>query len=84
MAQVDREKLPLALKGASETVRKMFLQCMSKRAGSILLEEISALGPVRVKDADAAQVEIVGIIKNMANAGEIDLAENGGNDEIIP
>ncbi|GBQ30049.1 flagellar motor switch protein FliG [Acetobacter fabarum] len=84
VAQVDREKLPLALKGASETVRKMFLQCMSKRAGSILLEEISALGPVRVKDADAAQVDIVTIIKNMANAGEIDLTENGGNDEIIP
>ena len=84
VAQVDREKLPLALKGASETVRKMFLQCMSKRAGSILLEEIRALGPVRVKDADAAQVEIVTVIKNMANAGEIDLAENGGNDEIIP
>ncbi|GAB6969133.1 flagellar motor switch protein FliG [Komagataeibacter kakiaceti JCM 25156] len=82
--EVNREKLPLALKGASETVRKMFLQCMSKRAGNILLEEIEALGPVRVKDADAAQTEIVATIKNMANAGEIDLAENGGNDEIIP
>ncbi|GBQ79960.1 flagellar motor switch protein G [Gluconacetobacter johannae DSM 13595] len=82
--EIDRDKLPLALKGASETVRKMFLQCMSKRAGSILLEEIEALGPVRVRDADAAQTDIVGTIKNMANAGEIDLTESGGNDEIIP
>jgi flagellar motor switch protein FliG len=84
VSEIDREKLPLALKGASETVRNMFLQCMSKRAGSILMEEISALGPVRVKDADTAQSEIVATIKNMANAGEIDLAENGNNDEIIP
>ncbi|MFT8655630.1 MAG: flagellar motor switch protein FliG [Acetobacter papayae] len=84
VGEIDREKLPLALKGASETVRNMFLQCMSKRAGSILMEEISALGPVRVKDADTAQSEIVATIKNMANAGEIDLTESGGNDEIIP
>jgi flagellar motor switch protein FliG len=84
VGEIDRDKLPLALKGASETVRKMFLQCMSKRAGSILVEEIAALGPVRVRDADGAQMEIVATIKRMANAGVIDLTENGGNDELIP
>lgn len=84
VAQIDREKLPLALKGAAETERKLFLQCMSKRAGSILLEEIAALGPVRLKDVDAAQADIVATIKTMANAGEIDLTDNNGNDEIIP
>lgn len=84
VAQIDREKLPLALKGAAETERKLFLQCMSKRAGSILLEEIAALGPVRLKDVDAAQADIVATIKTMANAGEIDLTDNSGNDEIIP
>ncbi len=82
--EIDREKLPLALKGASDTIRKLFLQCMSKRAGSMLLEEVASLGPVRVKDVEAAQTEIVLTIKNLANAGEIDLTESGGNDEIIP
>ncbi|MBB2203616.1 flagellar motor switch protein FliG [Gluconacetobacter takamatsuzukensis] len=82
--QIDREKLPLALKGASDTERKLFLQCMTKRAGSILLEEISSLGPVRVKDVETAQAEIVATIKNMANAGEIDLTDSAGGDEIIP
>ncbi|MBB2158615.1 flagellar motor switch protein FliG [Gluconacetobacter sacchari] len=82
--EIDREKLPLALKGASDTIRKLFLQCMSKRAGSMLIEEIAALGPVRVKDVEAAQVEIVATIKNLANVGEIDLTDSAGNDEIIP
>lgn len=81
--EIDMEKLPLALKGASQTVREMFLECMSKRAGKILIEEISALGPVRVRDADAAQMEIVITIKNMANAGEIDLGPSDNDDEMI-
>ncbi|MBR2124769.1 MAG: flagellar motor switch protein FliG [Acetobacter sp.] len=83
MAQIDRDKLPIALKGASENIRSMFLQCMSKRAGNILLEEIRSLGPVRVKDVDTAQSEIVTAIKNMANAGEIDLSSSDSNDEVI-
>lgn len=82
--EIDREKLPLALKGASDSIRKLFLQCMSKRAGGILLEEIASLGPVRVRDVETAQGEIVGMIKNLANNGEIDLTESAGNDEIIP
>ena len=56
---------------------------MSKRAGKILLEEITALGPVRVRDADAAQMEIVITIKNMANSGEIDLGPSDNDDEMI-
>ena len=56
---------------------------MSKRAGNILLEEIRALGPVRVKDVDTAQSEIVTTIKDMANAGEIDLSSSDSNDEVI-
>lgn len=83
VTQIDREKLPLALKGASRTVRDMFLQCMSKRAGGILSEEIESLGPIRVKDADSAQQSIVNTIKDMAASGEVDLNESD-NDEIIP
>ncbi len=81
--EIDRERLPLALKGASDSERKLFLQCMSKRAGNILIEEIASLGPVRVKDVEAAQAEIVLTIKNLANAGEIDLNDTAGGEEFI-
>lgn len=79
----DRSQLPLALKGASETVRGMFLKCMSKRAGGLLLEEIESLGPVRVRDVDAARASIIVLIKSLANDGEIELLSSDGADEFI-
>ncbi|GAB6853234.1 flagellar motor switch protein FliG [Asaia astilbis] len=81
--EIDREKLPVALKGASDSERKLFLQCMSKRAGNILLEEIASLGPVRVRDVEVAQAEIVMTIKNLVNSGEIDMNDASGGEEFI-
>jgi len=81
--EMDRDRLPIALKGATDSERKLFLQCMSKRAGNILLEEIASLGPVRVKEVEAAQAEIVMTIKNLVNAGEIDISDSSGTDEFI-
>ncbi|MCE0745032.1 flagellar motor switch protein FliG [Acetobacter sicerae] len=83
MRDIDREKLPLALKGASEDIRKLFLSSMTSRAGKILEDEISAMGPVRIKDVDAAQSEIVNIAKNLANQGEIDLNPGSDNNEML-
>ena len=56
-ALVEKEKLPLALKGASETLRDLFFANMSERAGKMLREEIAALGPVRLRDVDEAQAD---------------------------
>lgn len=83
MRDINREKLPLALKGASEEIRNLFLSSMTTRAGKILQDEIASLGPVRVKDVDAAQMEIVGVIKNLANQGEIDTSPSSGTNEIL-
>ncbi|MFT8720716.1 flagellar motor switch protein FliG [Acetobacter sp.] len=84
MRDIDRERLPLALKGASEELRKLFLSSMTARAGKILEEEISSLGPVRVKDVDAAQAEIVSLVKDLANQGEIDLNPGSDTNEMLP
>ncbi|MBO1361394.1 flagellar motor switch protein FliG [Acetobacter sacchari] len=83
MRDADRERLPLALKGASEDIRKLFLSAMTGRAGKILQDEIQSLGPVRVKDVDAAQAEIVATVKMLANQGEIDITPASGNNEVI-
>ncbi len=56
---------------------------MSERAARMLREEIAALGPVRLRDVDEAQAAIVALAKEMANRGEIRLAD-GRDDEIIP
>ncbi|WP_332363339.1 MULTISPECIES: flagellar motor switch protein FliG [Asaia] len=81
--EIDRDRLPIALKGASDSERKLFLQCMSKRAGNILLEEIASLGAVRVRDVEAAQAEIVLTIKNLVNSGEIDMNTAADGEEFI-
>ena len=52
---VERDKLPIALKGASEKLRDLFFKSMSERAGKMLKDDIAALGPVRLRDVDEAQ-----------------------------
>jgi flagellar motor switch protein FliG len=81
MRSVDKEKLPLALKGASEKLRDMFLQSLTERAGKMLLEDIAALGPVKLRDVDEAQAAIVLAAKELAQSGELDIG--GGKDEEI-
>jgi flagellar motor switch protein FliG len=79
----DKSDLTLALKGASDELRNLFIGNMSERAAKLLREEMSALGPVRLKDVDAAQSRMVTLARDLAERGEIMLAEGGGDDELI-
>lgn len=81
---VEKDKLGLALKGASESLREMFFTNMSERAAKIMREDMESMGPVRLKDVDAAQMMMVQIAKDLAAKGEIMLAGAGGaDDELI-
>jgi flagellar motor switch protein FliG len=71
----DREKLPLALKGASERIRDLFFSNLSERAGKMLRDDIAALGPVKIKDVDEAQASVVALAKEMAASGQIEIGE---------
>jgi len=73
---VEKDKLPLALKGASEKLRELFFGNMSERAGKMLREEIEMLGPVRLRDVDEAQATIVALAKELAAQGDIEISEN--------
>ncbi|MFC6198223.1 flagellar motor switch protein FliG [Ponticaulis profundi] len=83
LRSVDKDKLGLALKGASDSLRDMFLSNMSERAAKLLKDDMQAMGPVRLKDVDQAQTEMVFIAKDLAARGEIMLAEGGGDDELV-
>jgi len=72
---VDKSDLALALKGANETVATHFFANMSERASSILRDDIEIMGPVRVKEVDAAQHKIVEIAKQLAEDGSIFLSK---------
>jgi len=80
---VEKDKLALALKGATDTLRDVFFSNMSERAGKILREDMEAMGPVRLKDVDEAQMRMVNIAKDLANKGEIMIANKSGEDELI-
>ncbi len=83
LRNVEKDKLGLALKGASDTLRDLFFSNMSERAAKILREDMEAMGPVRLRDVDEAQMNMVNAAKDLAEAGEIILADNKGEDELI-
>lgn len=80
---VARGKVALALKGASEQVKTVIFRNMSERARVMLNEDIEALGAVRLRDVDAAQAEIVSLIKQMALRGDIEIPGTGDVEEMI-
>jgi flagellar motor switch protein FliG len=83
LRSVDKQKLPLALKGASEAVRDLFLSNMSERASKMLREDMAAMGPVRLRDVEEAQMSMVTTAKDLAGKGEIVLSDKKGEDELI-
>src|SRR6186713_1081807 len=83
MRNVDKDKLGIALKSANEEVRAFFLGNMSSRAGKMLMDDMAAMGPVRLRDVDEAQALLVNLAKDMAARGEITLTKNRADDELV-
>jgi flagellar motor switch protein FliG len=80
---VDKADLALGLKGASDGLRQLFFSNMSERGGKLLKEEMAAMGPVRLKDVDAAQTRMVATAKELSARGEIVLSDGKSDDELI-
>jgi flagellar motor switch protein FliG len=83
MRHVDKDKLGIALKGATDTVREFFLSNMSTRAAKMLVDEMTAIGPVRLRDVDEAQALLVNLAKDLAAKGEIMISKNRGDEELV-
>src|SRR5256714_9548890 len=83
MRHVDKDKLAVALKGATEPVRQFFMSNMSTRAAKMLLDDMQALGPVRLRDVDEAQSQLVNLAKDLAGKGEILISKNRSDEELI-
>jgi hypothetical protein len=57
--------MPVALKGTSEQIKQHFLQCMSERGAEMILEDMEAMGPIKIKEVEAAQQEIIAIVRKL-------------------
>jgi flagellar motor switch protein FliG len=83
LRNVPRDKLTVALKGATQSVRDFFLACMSQRAGKMLSDDMAALGAVRLRDVDEAQTQMVALAKDLSAKGEIMITKNRADDELV-
>ncbi len=83
LRNIDKDKLAIALKGTSETIKELFFSNMSSRAGKIIKEDMEAMGPVRLRDVEEAQLYIVNVTKELSNSGEIVISEGKDNDELV-
>ena len=75
---VQTEDLILALKAASQELRKAFFGAVSKRAAENLKEELEFMGPVPRKSVEAAQARIIETVRMLEDQEEISLATGDG------
>jgi flagellar motor switch protein FliG len=83
LREVETRELALSLKAASDELKQHIRSNMSERAAQALDEEIEMLGPVRVKDVEAAHARIIEQVRALSDAGEIMIRGRGANDDII-
>jgi flagellar motor switch protein FliG len=83
LRHVEKEKLALALKGASDAIKELFTANMSGRAAKMLKEDMDSLGPVRLKDVEEAQNIVVTLAKELSNSGQITISEGKEEGELV-
>ncbi len=82
LRNVNNAKLGLALKGANDELKELFLTNMSERAAKILREDMENMGPVKLRDVEQAQGEIVISAKQLVDDAEITIASDNDEDMI--
>lgn len=83
VAKIDRKLLTIALKGTSDQLKNHFLQCMSQRGGDMLREDMDAAGPVRIRDVEAAQQQILAVVQQLESEGVLSLKGGGGDQYVV-
>ncbi len=83
LGKVDRKILTVALKGTSDQLKELFLKCMSQRGADMLREDMDALGPIKIKDVEAAQQQIIAAARQLEAEGTISLKGAAGEAYVV-
>ncbi|MFN9302077.1 MAG: flagellar motor switch protein FliG [Candidatus Kapaibacterium sp.] len=83
LREVDKRDLAMALKVADEKIQTKIFKNMSERAAEVIREELEFMGPVKLKDVEAAQVRIVDVIKVLEERDEIVISGRGSEDGFV-
>ncbi len=82
LKRADKKTLTTALKGTSDELRNQFFRNMSSRAVDLMKEEMEFMGPIKIKDVEKAQHEIVEIVRQLEEEGVISVGGGGGEDYV--
>ena len=80
LREIDMRDLAVSLKSASEKLKTALLSCISKRAAETVNEEMGFMGPLKLKDIEAAQQRIIEVVRRLEGEGEIELDSGKGNE----
>ena len=83
LGKVDRKILTVALKGTSDQMKNHMLQAMSQRGAEMLREDMEALGPAKIKDVEAAQQQIISVVRQLETEGVISLKGTAGEQYVV-
>jgi flagellar motor switch protein FliG len=83
LQRVDKKTLTIALKGTGDDLRTRFFHNMSSRAVEMMREDMDVLGPIKVKDVESAQQQVVSIVRTLDESGVINIKGGGSGDEYV-
>jgi flagellar motor switch protein FliG len=83
LTRADRRQLTIALKGTSDELRRHLLQGMSQRGSAMLLEDMEALGPVKIREVEAARQQMIAVVRQLESEGVLSLKGGGGNEQYV-
>jgi flagellar motor switch protein FliG len=83
LGRIDRKILTVALKGTSDQLKDHYLECMSQRGAEMLREDMEALGPIKIKEVEAAQQQIIAVVRQMEAEGAISLKGAVGEQYVV-
>jgi flagellar motor switch protein FliG len=83
LAKVDRKVLTVALKGTSEQLQTQILSSMSQRGADMLREDMDALGPIKIKEVEAAQQQIIAVVRQLESEGVVSLKGTVGEQYVV-
>ncbi len=83
LSRVDRKVLTVALKGTDDKLKNLFLECMSQRGADMMREDMEALGPGKIRDVEAAQQQVIAVVRELEADGVLSIHGTVGEQYVV-
>jgi flagellar motor switch protein FliG len=83
LKEISNDELILALKTSSDELTQKIFNNISQRAAEMMKEDMEVMGPVKLKDVEQAQLNIVKAARRLEEEGKIVLGGKGGDEVLV-